>query len=185
MSCLVSIYCDGDDSDFGEPLFYDGDGGGVRIPVRIATNDGSEVFRYVDPDSIKVDPTLRPNYDERFTEYYSDALESRIPVYYASVPIHLLVPFDLDYRPDKHPIGMKFIEALQNRWQQGNFNAIYAYQRGFWFVVSDDYISLFAAMMNNYETVVCMVMGELNHPQVTEFQLIPKGEVRSAFGLER
>ena len=182
---MVDQHNDCDDNSFGEFPFYNDDGEGTRIPVRIATDYGSETIKYIDPDSIKVNPTLRPNYDNRFTEYYGEAIEGKIPVYYANVPVPLLIPFDPDYRPDKHPIGMKSIEAMQKRWEQQNFNAIYAYQRGFWFVVSDDYISLFAAMMHNYETVVCLVMGELNHPQVTEFQLIPKGEVRSAFGLER
>lgn len=182
---MINEYNGSDGGNLEDFPFYNDDGGGTRIPVRIATNDGSEIIKYINPDKIRVDPTLRPNYDNRFTEYYGEAIEGRIPVYYATVPVQLLIPFDPDYRPDKHPVGMKSIEAMQERWEQQNFSAIYAYQRGFWFVVSDDYISLFAAMMNNYKTVVCLVMGELNHPQVTEFQLIPKGEVRRAFGLER
>ena len=178
----MTIYHDGSNINFGEPPFYDDDGGGTRLPVEIKGEDGSVTIKYIDRDSIKVDPAMRPNYDERFTRHYEQALLGEIPTYFAEVPTKLLVPFDVDFRPDKHPMGIKTMEAMAKRWQKGDFSAIYAYQRGFWFVVSDDYNAMFTAILNNYGTVVCLVMGELNHPMVTKFQRIPPDEVSQAFG---
>lgn len=40
-------------------------------------------------------PGLTPKTDERFSHLLSQALDGRIPVYFAAIPLALCVPFDL------------------------------------------------------------------------------------------
>jgi len=138
----------------------------------------------VPTDSLHFHPDLTPKHDELLTRLMEDALVGDVPVYFAAVPLSLCIPFDPDYRPDLHPVGAKVIEAVSAAWRQGKFNRLIVYSRGIWFVVSDDYIPLFAALRGQPDYIPCWVLGEPKGDLVKDVQgPIEQGEVAKALGI--
>lgn len=115
-------------------------------------------------------PELTPKHDERFAALLQGAVSGDVPVYFAAVPLALCVPFDLDYRPDLHPIGGKAIGQMTEEWSNGQVHKLFVYQRGKWFVVSDDYIVLFAALKGLPDYVPCWVLGKPEGDLVRDVQ---------------
>jgi hypothetical protein len=115
-------------------------------------------------------PELTPKHDERFSALLQGAVSGDVPVYFAAVPLALCVPFDLDYRPDLHPVGAKAIGQMTEEWSNGQVQKLFVYQRGKWFVVSDDYIVLFAALNGLPDYVPCWVLGKPEGDLVRDVQ---------------
>ena len=135
-------------------------------------------------DSIQCSPGLTPKHDERLMELMEQANAGKLPVYFASVPIGQIVPFDLDYRPDLHPVGTKAISLCIENWKKGEFQYLRVYQRGAWFVVSDDYIQLFAALQGRPDYLPCWVLGKPEHKQLKDVQgPLAQADVRGILGL--
>jgi hypothetical protein len=115
-------------------------------------------------------PELTPKHDDQFSALLQRAISGDVPVYFAAVPLALCVPFDLDYRPDLHPVGAKAISQMTEAWRNGQFQKMFVYQRGKWFVVSDDYIVLFAALPGLPDYVPCWVLGKPEGDLVRDVQ---------------
>jgi hypothetical protein len=129
-------------------------------------------------------PELTPKKDDRFSALLQSAVSGDVPVYYAAVPLALCVPFDLDYRPDLHPVGANAISQMAEAWKNGQFQKLFVYQRGKWFVVSDDYIQLFAALTGLPDYVPCWVLGKPESDLVRDVQgPIASNEVSRLLGL--
>lgn len=120
--------------------------------------------------SIKSIPELTPKRDERFMELANAAISGEVRVYFAAVPVALCVPFDLDYRPDLHPVGAQAISQMTENCRNGHFQRMFVYQRGKWFVVSDDYIVLFASLNGLPDYVPCWVLGKPESELVQDLQ---------------
>jgi hypothetical protein len=118
------------------------------------------VYARVATSDIHFLPDLTPKHDERLSELLLGAVSGDVPVYFAAVPLAICVPFDLDYRPDLHPVGAQAIREMAGDWSKGQFSRLFVYQRGKWFVVSDDYIPLFAALTGVPDYVPCWVLGK-------------------------
>ena len=114
----------------------------------------------IDPRQVKIDPELAPRLDPMWFELADKAMKGTLPVYFAAVPLVLCIPFDLDYRPDLHPIGAAFIDNTIDAWKRNEFEHVIAYPRGTWFVISDDYITLFAALQGRPDYLPCWVLGK-------------------------
>jgi hypothetical protein len=65
-------------------------------------------------------PDLTPKHDERLMALLKGAFSGDVPVYFAAVPLALCVPFDLDYRPDLHPVVRKAISQMTEEWSNRN-----------------------------------------------------------------
>jgi hypothetical protein len=129
-------------------------------------------------------PELTPKKDDRFSALLQSAVSGAVPVYYAAVPLALCVPFDLDYRPDLHPVGANAISQMAEAWKNGQFQKLFVYQQGKWFVVSDDYIQLFAALTGLPDYVPCWVLGKPESDLVRDVQgPIASNEVSRLLGL--
>lgn len=122
------------------------------------------------PSDIRSLPDLTPKHDERFSALLQCAASGDVPVYFAAVPLAICVPFDLDYRPDLHPVGEQAISQMIDGWTKGQFQKLFVYQRGKWFVVSDDYITLFAALQGQPDYVPCWVLGKPDSDLVRDVQ---------------
>ncbi len=109
--------------------------------------------------NIQIDPTLNPKRGDEWMRLADFCLKGELPVYYASVPLVLCVPFDLNYRPDLHPAGRRSIDAMKEEWANQRFHRLIVYPRGRWFVISDDYIQLFAALEGRPDYLPCWVSG--------------------------
>ena len=107
-------------------------------------------------------PDLTPKMDERFSQLFDEAMDGRVPVCYAVIPLALCIPFDQDYRPDLHPAGKEAIRQFADEARKGKHKFMWAYQRGYWFVISDDYMPYFAALSGLPDFVPCFVMGDRN-----------------------
>ena len=129
-------------------------------------------------------PDLTPKHDEQFSALLQGAVSGDVPVYFAAVPLALCVPFDLDYRPDLHPVGAQAISQMTEEWSNGQFQEMFVYQRGKWFVVSDNYIVLFAALPGLPDYVPCWVLGKPEGDLVRDVQgpVAPK-DVAQLLGL--
>jgi len=135
-------------------------------------------------DDLHFHPDLTPKLDELLILLMDDAVTGDVPVYFAAVPLSLCIPFDPDYRPDLHPVGAKAIEAVSAAWQQGEFRQLIVYPRGVWFVVSDNYIALFAALRGQPDYVPCWVLGKPEGDLVKDVQgPIEPSEVAKALGI--
>lgn len=119
---------------------------------------------------IRTDPALCPKHDDEFDRLFEAAMKGHLPVYFAAVPLALCVPFDLDYRPDLHPLGKRTIEQIKSEWQRNNFQNLIVYPRGKWLVVSDDYIQLFAALEGRPDYLPCLVLGKPENDLLRDVQ---------------
>ncbi len=115
-------------------------------------------------------PGLTPKLDGTFGELINKAAEGSVDVYFAAVPLVLCIPYDVDYRPDKHPVGRIAIDQEKKNCHEGNFANLHVYQRGAWFVVSDDYIPLFAALEGNPDYLPCFIYGKPDSKFVIDVQ---------------
>ena len=128
-------------------------------------------------------PGLTPRRDETFMRLLEEAAAGRAEVYFAAVPLGLCVPFDLDYRPDRHPVGQSAILNAFEQASAGSFPKMIAYQRGAWFVISDDYIPLFAALAGLPNYVPCWILGKPDSDLVKDVQgPIDPASVKALFG---
>jgi hypothetical protein len=141
-----------------------------KIPARSINSSNIDSLKHIDINSLNVDPTLRPNYDSRFSVLYDKAMKKEIPIYFAPIPLSLCIPYDVDFRPDLHPIGKQVMAEKREQALSGQVALMYVYQRGFWFVVSDDYFTFFAALFGNPEFVPCYILGEPSHPLLDDVQ---------------
>ena len=138
----------------------------------------------VKPEDVSVDPGLRPNDDPTFDLLFGQAMKGITPVYFGAVPLELCIPADPDYRPDTHPIGAQAIEATFQEGASGNFSNLIVYPRGRWFVVSDDYIPLFAYLRGSPDYVPCWILGKPDNELVKDLQgPIAPTDLPKAFGL--
>jgi len=139
----------------------------------------------VNVSEIKIDPLLRPKTDPEWMRLAEGALKGEIPVYFAAVPLILCIPFDLDYRPDLHPHGQQAIRLFVEMANRQEFQNLIVYPRGKWFVISDNYIELFAALEGKPDFLPCFIMGVSNSDMVRDLQgpIDPK-DLRKVFGFE-
>jgi hypothetical protein len=144
----------------------------------------TEVFRNKIPTKdICSLPDLTPKHDERFSELLQGAVSGDVPVYFAAVPLAICVPFDPDYRPDLHPVGEQAISQMIEACRRGQFQKLSVYQRGKCFVVSDDYIPLFAALRGQPDYVPCWVLGKPDSGFVRDVQgPIAPGDIPKLLG---
>lgn len=134
-------------------------------------------------DSLKSDPSTAPKSDETLLRLIQDAVKGKVPVYLAIVPLSRCGPFDADYGPHVRPA----IAALTNaRTQQVTEQPIpmLVYPKGQWFMVSDDYPTLFAYMRNLPEQVPCVVLGkpEGEGVEIVKGPLTPEEAKTAIFG---
>ena len=132
--------------------------------------DISSESKKIRVDQIHLNPELTPPVDPILARLMQEAIEGRVPVYFAEVPLVLCVPYDPDYRPDLHPVGNAVIRQTMEDWQKQKFTNLLVYPRGVWFVVSDDYIQLFAALRGRPDCVPCWVLGKPENPFVENVQ---------------
>src|SRR5260370_30326963 len=109
---------------------------------------------------LKIDSSLQPKSDPEWLRLADGALKAQVPVYFAAVPLILCVPFDLDYRPDVHPVGQQAIRAFVEMADRQEFQNLIVYPRGKWFMISDHYIELFAALEAKPDFLPCFIMGK-------------------------
>jgi hypothetical protein len=127
-------------------------------------------FKRVKVSDIHLLPDFTPKHDERFSALLEGAVSGEVPVYFAAVPVAICVPFDLDYRPDLQPVGKQAIIQMIDDWGKGQFHNLSVYQRGKWFVVSDDYIQLFAALVGQPDYLPCWILGKPDSDLVRDVQ---------------
>lgn len=119
---------------------------------------------------LKIDPSLQPKHDPEWMRLVSAALKGELPVYFAAVPLILCVPFDLDYRPDLHPVGKQAIHQFVEAARMRESNSLIVYPRGKWFVISDHYIDLFAALEGRPDFLPCFILGKPNNDMIHDLQ---------------
>jgi len=118
-------------------------------------------------DSLRIDPATAPKTDETLIRLIQEACEGKVPVYLAVIPLTRCVPFDLNYSPEVHPTIAALTEARAQQIadmtaRDGGAPApsLLVYPRGQWFVVSDDYPTLFAYRRSEWTYVAAVVLGE-------------------------
>jgi hypothetical protein len=138
--------------------------------VAVALEEAREYDLKRSTEKIDSLPNLTPKHDERFSALLTGAVSGEVPVYFAAVPLSICVPFDPDYRPDLHPVGEQAICQMADAGSRGQFQKLFVYQRGKWFVVSDDYITLFAALRGQPDYLPCWVLGKPDGDLVRDVQ---------------
>jgi len=136
-------------------------------------------IQMVNIDDIQVDPAMAPATDERWMALAEQALAGSLPVFHAHIPIGNLIPFDPDYRPDLIGPTKGAIDYYFERAAAGHLKALIVYQRGYWFVVSDDYLPLFSSLQGQPENVPCFVLGAPDHPLLTNITRVRPEDVRT------
>jgi hypothetical protein len=133
---------------------------------------------------LKIDLSLQPKPDPEWTRLAKAALQGELPVYFAAVPLILCVPFDLEYRPDLHPVGKQAIQRFVEAAKMGEPNSLVVYPRGKWFVISDHYIDLFAALVGRPDFLPCFILGKPDNDMILDLHgPIAVQDVPKSFGL--
>jgi len=130
----------------------------------------SKTVKYVNPKDLKIDPRLNPKIDEVFVDLVKKALTGEVLVYFGAVPTVLCVPYDLDFRPDKHEIAKQLIDKYTEDNDNNEFHHLMVYPRGIWFIVPDDYIELFATFKGLPAYVPCWIFGKTDNEYVKDIQ---------------
>ena len=147
--------------------------------------NNSNDIRRVPLKELQPHPELTPKRDETFMQLAEKAVKGEVPVYFAAIPLRHCVPFDVDYRPDRHPVGKQALQSTAQEGAKGNFTNMIVYPRGAWFVVADDYIPLFAALLGNPDDVPCWVLGKPDDDYARQVQgPIDAEGVREIFGIK-
>lgn len=82
-------------------------------------------------------------------------------------------------------MGRQTITQVFGAWSNGQFQNLFVYQRGKSFVVSDDYIPLFAALRGRPDYVPCWVFGRPDSDVARDVQgPIVQDDVLKTLGLE-
>ncbi len=82
-------------------------------------------------------------------------------------------------------MGRQAIAQVFGAWSNGQFRNLFVYQRGKSFVVSDDYIPLFAALRGRPDYVPCWVFGRPDSDLARDVQgPIVQDDVLKILGLE-
>jgi len=142
---------------------------------RIVTTNVSEIHEM---------PGLTPPKDAMFTYLFSKAAEGNLPVYFAAVPRSLVRPFFAEYDPRRHPIGRQAVDAKKKDWLAGKSSNMWVYPDGSTYVMSDDYITFFAAEEGQPDFLPCFILGETEDSRIKDIQgPIQVSDVRKAFGV--
>lgn len=115
-------------------------------------------------------PGLQPLEDKVFQYLFGQAMTGDLQVFWAAIPMGLIIPFDKEYNPSLHPVGAAAIEEVTKEWQKGQFRYCWVYPQNKKFVLSDDYIIYFAALNGKPDYLPCFVMGDPHEDGVVDIQ---------------
>jgi hypothetical protein len=138
--------------------------------IGVVADEPKGRMKRVPVSELRIDPQMAPKRDERFVELLRAAVKGETPVYFAQIPLLLCVPFDLDYRPDLHPVTASAIRQIAEQVRKRHSPALFVYPRGKWFIIADDYLPFFAAVEERLEYVPCWVFGAIENPLVEKIQ---------------
>jgi hypothetical protein len=129
-------------------------------------------------------PGLTPPKDAAFIYLFSKAAEGHLPVYFGAIPLNLVRPFSAEFDPRRHPIGRQAVDAMKKDWLEGKFTNMWVYPDASTYVVSDDYITFYAAQEGQPDFVPCLILGETEDSRIKDLQgPIQVSDVRKALGL--
>jgi hypothetical protein len=129
-------------------------------------------------------PGLTPPKDAVFTYLFSKAAEGHLPVYFGAIPLSLVRPFSTEYDPRRHPIGRQAVDAEKKDWLAGRLSNLWVYPDASTYVMSDDYITFYAAQEGQPDFVPCFILGETEDLRIKDLQgPIQVSDVRKALGL--
>ena len=117
-------------------------------------------------DSLKSDPATAPKSDETLLRLIREAVEGKVPIYLAVIPLARCVPFDPDYSADVHPTITALTEAMAEQLRDLDSGQpsppppMLVYPRGGSFVVADDYPTLFAYLQSEWTYAAAAVLGK-------------------------
>ena len=90
-------------------------------------------------------------------------------VWIAVIPAIYVKPFDLDYYPTDFPPFLPFIMQLKYEiGKKKEYPRIWVYQRGRFFIASDDYPQYHAYLESECPFIVGIVLGKPDHPAVSK-----------------
>jgi hypothetical protein len=115
-------------------------------------------------------PDLTPPKDAVLLYLFSRAVEGHLPVFHGAVPLSIIRPFSADYDPRQHPIGRQAVDAKQQEWREGKFSNLWVYPDGTSYVISDDYITFYAALEGQPDFLPCFILGVTEDSRIEELQ---------------
>jgi hypothetical protein len=72
---------------------------------------------------------------------------------------------------------------MKRDWQAGNFSKLWVYPDGSTYVMSDDYITFYAAQEGQPDFLPCFILGETEDSRIEDLQgPIQVSDVRKALG---
>jgi hypothetical protein len=146
----------------------------------------TETFRrpaMMAPGEIQALAGLQPLFDPVFDHLLENAIQGRVEVYWATVPVQIIRPYDPDYDPTKHPVGRLGVDAFDRAWRLGNSTPVWLYQKGSEFVLSDDYVVWEAVKALHVESVPALILGKPVHEGLRDIVgPLDQAAVRNALG---
>jgi hypothetical protein len=142
--------------------------------------------KYIEVKNIKSKDGLTPSEDKVLIYLLGQAINNRIPVYFAAVPLALIEPYDKNYNPATDPIGQQVINAVIHEWKQNIFKTVWVYPDGDKYILSDDYITYFAALEGKPDFLPCWILGKPDDTRIKDVQgPIDCKEIPSLLGLTK
>lgn len=123
--------------------------------------------------------------DPHFQKLFGDALDGKLPVYFAAIPTRLIRRFDATCRPEITISGRRVVDAITQAWREGKFQIIWVYECDGMFVASDDYFVVASVEAGKPDYCPCYVLGRPTHQEIRDIQgPIDHLKLRKGLGVE-
>ena len=110
---------------------------------------------------LSINPQWVPPDDPVFQHLLQEAVDGRLPVYFAAVPLSRLRRHSPSFHPELTHGGSDVVSQIMARWHAGDFAKIWVYPAGQQFVVADDYFVLAAAEKGQPDFLPCWILGNV------------------------
>jgi hypothetical protein len=141
-----------------------------------AYNQSVEVFstmgerHWIDPRELIGENQFKPPHDEIFDMLFGLAMHGDLSVFFGAIPLQLIRPFSDEFKFASIPNGPEIITAIVDEALNGNFPRLRVYEKGEYFVMSDNYPGYEACIQGQPDFVPCWILGRPRNSLVEQVQ---------------
>jgi hypothetical protein len=114
---------------------------------------------WIDPRELIGENEFKPPHDEIFDMLFGLAMHGDLSVFFGAIPLQLIRPFSDEFKFASIPNGPEIITAIVDEALNGNLPRLWVYEKGEYFVMSDNYPGYEACIQGQPDFVPCWILG--------------------------